>query len=475
MRHSKIIYYPSLSIKGNAKKNGVSIAAIRYYIRANNIDRRAEEKYRIITKCRRYYTRHPHTSKSKLAAETNFSLSTICKYWDYITSDKPFVSFDRNKAKLRQGVIDTPIKVDANGYALWSDVLKEVPSILQLSEQEDVSALSAFFQERPEMPMLFIGSGGERGIFAAFLYGLKYGIGRAITPYQLPSISDDALRRSRIFLLSKGGRNEDIEYAADRVAKVNPDNSACLTFNTGPDNLMLNAIKGTSVRVFAFPHLHFSSGFTSVRTKYFKLGLFYRAFGGSQSIMSKIKIDLSPASCFIFKLNKDGVDIPSFKQIHHYLVLFGGYSEPVAADFESVMAETGIASAQVSDYRNYCHGRFIFASNHTKNNKEPRQHSDAAMILLITPREKNIAVSVMNKAIPAQMPVVIVETEHNSPLATIDLMIKTNVLIGVIGEKAFGINPYSPQNYSSEIDKRVPKNGVKFKSDFKKWGNLSIE
>ena len=39
MRESKIQYNPSLSVAQNAKRNSVSEAAIRYYIKVNNIDR----------------------------------------------------------------------------------------------------------------------------------------------------------------------------------------------------------------------------------------------------------------------------------------------------------------------------------------------------------------------------------------------------------------------------------------------------
>ena len=46
----------------------------------------------------------------------------------------------------------------------------------------------------------------------------------------------------------------------------------------------------------------------------------------------------------------------------------------------------------------------------------------------------------LKNVIPARMPVILIETEHNSPLAILDLEVKTNVLIGEIGEKAYGIN-----------------------------------
>ena len=114
MRQSKITYYPSLSVKENAKRNGVSEAAVRYFIKANHIDRRAEGKVQIIAVCRKYFAFHPKASKSKVARETKYGLSTIRKYWEYIATDKPFVDFDRNKAKERQEAIKSPDKAVFN-------------------------------------------------------------------------------------------------------------------------------------------------------------------------------------------------------------------------------------------------------------------------------------------------------------------------------------------------------------------------
>lgn len=474
MKRSKIVYYPSLSVEDNAKKNGVSVAAVRYYIKANHIDRRAEEKARIITNCRKYLSFHPRASKSKVAKETKYGLSTIRKYWEYISTEKPFVDFDREKANLRQSVIQAPDKVAANKYELWSEVLRDIPDMLRLAETEDVRELRKFFREKPEMPMLFIGSGGQQGDYAALLYGINGGIGKAITPYTFPSISDNALKHSRVLLMSKGGRNDDIMYASRRAVEANAENTACLTFHASKENRMMKTLNGTAAKVFLFNHPEIKDGFTSVRGKFYKHGLLYRAFTGEQEIVSKINIDLTPDLCFEYRLNREGIDLPNLKQINHFLVLYGGYAEPVAMDFESIMVEAGIASVQVSDYRNFCHGRFIFASNHTRNYKEPREQSDAAMVMLITPRERKIAADLLKDVIPAKMPIILVETEHNSPLATIDLLIKANVLVGEIGEKAYGINPYSPQNYSG-IDKRVPINNIKFTADFRMWGNLTYK
>lgn len=102
MRESKITYYPTLSVKENARKNGVSEAAIRYYIKTNNLDRRYERKLNIIAKCRKYLKNHPKATREELHNKLGYGLTTIRQYWEYITTEKELMDFNSSKAKKRQ-------------------------------------------------------------------------------------------------------------------------------------------------------------------------------------------------------------------------------------------------------------------------------------------------------------------------------------------------------------------------------------
>ena len=174
-------------------------------------------------------------------------------------------------------------------------------------------------------------------------------------------------------------------------------------------------------------------------------------------------------------MNRDSAVPVSLEWVEHFCILYSGYGEPVAHDFESVMAEAGMGSVQVCDYRNFCHGRFVFPSNFTENDREPRYRSDVAVVLLITPRDRKLAEDVRKIAVSGKTPVITIETELNSALATIDLLIKTHVLIGYIGEQGKRTNPHEPYNYNSkDVRKEYPKNRVKFIQEQKANGNLVL-
>ena len=122
-RESKIQYNPALSVKENAKRNGVSEAAIRYYIKINDIDRRFDRKQNVIEDCRKYLKKHPKATWDEVQKKTGHSLSTIRKYREFITTEKELTDFNSNKIKRRQ------LRQPNNFYATHPSVAQDIISI----------------------------------------------------------------------------------------------------------------------------------------------------------------------------------------------------------------------------------------------------------------------------------------------------------------------------------------------------------
>ena len=70
MKESKIKYNPALTVKENAKLNGVSLAAVRWHIKENHLDRRFERTQNLIADCREYLRKHPKATKTELHKKT---------------------------------------------------------------------------------------------------------------------------------------------------------------------------------------------------------------------------------------------------------------------------------------------------------------------------------------------------------------------------------------------------------------------
>jgi len=99
MKESKIKYNPALTVKENAKLNGVSLAAVRWHIKENHLDRRSERTQNLIADCREYLRKHPKATKAELHKKTGYSLSTIRIHWDYISGEKEWTNFDSEKVE----------------------------------------------------------------------------------------------------------------------------------------------------------------------------------------------------------------------------------------------------------------------------------------------------------------------------------------------------------------------------------------
>ena len=100
-RNTKIKYDPSLSVVENAKMCGVSVAAIRYYIKTRGIDRRYEGKVKVVEGMKAYLVEHPNATRAELQRATGHGINTIRRYWDVLHGTEELPT-NQNKSTLRE-------------------------------------------------------------------------------------------------------------------------------------------------------------------------------------------------------------------------------------------------------------------------------------------------------------------------------------------------------------------------------------
>lgn len=337
----------------------------------------------------------------------------------------------------------------------FKETLALIPDAIHWAGTQDVEGLRKFFAEHPQQPLYCLGSGGSFSAmdYAALLYEAHQGMAKALTPLSMSSVSDKALAGSKILFTTTSGKGVDEKYMAKRATKANPRNT-CAMVRKEEDNDIVKTLKKAGARWFAYEWLTQPKSFIATIDVICKFGLLYKAFTNDGDMLGKLNVDTTPSQCFTYAPRAEG-SIPKLQDIKNYIVLYDGWSRPVAVDFESKMVESGIASVQLCDYRNWCHGRFIFLSKHL---------SDSALVLFLTPKEHQFVKDMIwgvtwidkKDVFPRNTPVIKVETALDSPLATIDLLVKMYVLFDEIA-KAHDEEPCSPQNPCG-IDKRFPKN-----------------
>ena len=359
-----------------------------------------------------------------------------------------------------------------------NDPLKNVPAELRWAAKQDVSGLRDFFMNNPGMPYVTCGMGGAFSscVYSALLYGAHCGLGRAMTCFALNSLSDATLLGSKVLINSAGGRNDDVVQVADRLHKLNHPAAANLTMFDNRENRLKKKISALNPAGSFNLNGHevFNEGetFVNITPAITSYSLYYKAFTGKTDFT-----ELDLRSRYTYTANDGQREVPPLQNIDHFVVLYGGYGEPVAYDFESIIVESGFASVQLADYRNFTHGRFCFVGNHLTD-------GNTAVVMLVTPREKGIVERYRkisnserfkgsDQVLPDNTPVITLETEHDSPLASIDLLIQQTRLYSDIsdarGVKSLG-NPVC-----KNIDKRAPRSLIRFIKDLQKAGPITLK
>ena len=342
------------------------------------------------------------------------------------------------------------------------DTKQILPAILSYAQSADLSAIRSFLTTNPAEPFVAIGSGGAESAadLAALLYGARGGLSVAVSPYTLNSFSDETLKTGKVLLVSRGGHNNDIVYATRRALKVNPGKSAALNFSCGDRNDARKLfLKAGSARSFDIPGLTVHDAFISTQTPVMYFALLCRAFDPSVDLS---KYRTAPSVPYRLERN-DGTPLSpeDFKEVRNFVFLHGSWGRPVAANLEGKLVESGLCPACVVDFRNYCHGRFIFTSAHLE---------DSAVVMFVSPREKDIAART-RKFLPASTRLVLIETEADAPDASLDLLIRSSAFFfDLCG--ATDTNWESPKN-PGKIDKRQPM-WVPFMAEMKRIGPLTL-
>ena len=367
---------------------------------------------------------------------------------------------------------NTPKKPLARGKKpLMSELLKDTRKYLEQAQQADVEPLREFLFTNPERPLVAMGHGGSHSSasYAALLYGASSGLGRVMTPYLANSLSDETLRNSKLLLISKSLMNQDAVYIADRMANVNPEHSCFFTMTQKENDNMrrVKKINPTSLvnRPFDLPH-----GFISVNGTFAYFSLLYKAFTGDSNFAGKLALSDKLDDNFTYRTIDGTIAPPDLSQISQFTVLYGSYGEPVAHKMESNMTEAGLASCVITDYRDECHGRFMALSNFIKSAKHPQ--TDCALVVLVTPREESLCRAVLER-MPGHLPVVIIRTDIDTPLGSIDLLYKMCMFVAHYGEHVLGSNPNDPLNKGGFV-KGVLRDEAHFQDDFALYGPLSL-
>lgn len=307
----------------------------------------------------------------------------------------------------------------------FKEELEKLSDTIRWAEKQDVASLAKFlFAEDKRVPLVCIGSGGSLSAchYAAMLYRQRNGVlAEAMTPLQLMYAGRDIIRDSKLLFLSASGKNKDILNAIKYGVKYNEAGMMSLTLRkNNPTEELLE--KFPKVQRWCEDIPSDKDGFLATNSLVATFTLLCRSFNQAP-VSNGISQERTYSTNYEFDLSA----------IQNFLVLYGAAGEPVAWDIESKLTEAALGSALLSDYRNFGHGRHHWFS---------KKGDNSCIIALITPVERELAYKTIG-CLPKDVPVIFIETELETPAASIDMLLKAFRFVNDLGE-ARGIDPGRP-------------------------------
>ena len=240
----------------------------------------------------------------------------------------------------------------------YSDEISAIPNTITWALSQDVKPLARAVGAVADDNLLAIGSGGSYSVaaYAAFLHELRFGrMARAGTP--LEAITFHAAPRSMVRLyLSAEGRNKDI-LAAARAGFADDASAIALTMTT-QNPLREYCNEHGCVQSIAFDMPWEKDGYLATNSLIAMMVVMARAYRTADPDSLLFQLDAAwlerrrswyARSDCVANL-ADGAELT---------VLFGQAGRIGAIDLESKFAEAALGACQVTDYRQFAHGRHL--------------------------------------------------------------------------------------------------------------------
>ncbi len=288
--------------------------------------------------------------------------------------------------------------------------LAALSDTLEWATRVSIESVEKFVVAAHHAPLLAVGSGGS--MTAAHLAALLHrhygnGISRHATPLEV-LLDETHLHRSAVLILSASGRNHDVLAAARAASEA--EVQVLGSISTRSKSPLADQVSNYN-NGFAFAGQNPSGkdGFLATNSLLATLAILARAYG-----VQLPSNDVTP-DC-------PGVD-PALGR-GSAIVLHGGWSSPAATDFESRLHESTLLNVQVSDYRNFGHGRHLWLA---------RRGDESVVLALVTPETASLAKRTL-ALVPNDIPVISFETEIPGPWGCIDLLTMVLHWTGALGE-----------------------------------------
>lgn len=286
--------------------------------------------------------------------------------------------------------------------------LSALPDTYGDALRTDASAICEAFARLGQRPALFIGSGGTMAVasLGAHLHeAARRQPARAVTALEAAEVPP--LERRGAVLFSSSAKHPDARRVLADFQRARFRPALVMTHRDAAD---LQSRAGEDTAILTLPPLQCADGFLATGSILQLTVLLLRAYGFSAALDPELN-----------------ADPPSAKPIRdELLVLTPPALMPVAQDIEVRLVESGLAAVQVTDYRNFAHGRHTgFA-----------RRAARTTVVALSDRGSAPLAEATTRALPAGTDLRRWHTDSDWPRALVDLLIRSMHLVAVVGEAA---------------------------------------
>ena len=341
------------------------------------------------------------------------------------------------QGKFRDSTLVSSFKFQVSSFKTMGKPFKQeltkIKDTIKWAEGQDVTELRSFFSVNAGCPLICIGSGGSfsAASYASMLYKQMCGLAVPMTLLAFDTSSDAIIRDSKLLFFSASGRNKDFLIAFQRGLEVGRGDMAgvCLRESSKLDAIIEKCNPDFRKHTFLIPSV--KDGFLATNSLVAFFVLMYRCF-----------FDGKPSEHIREGIGFTQNHAIDFAKTDNFIVLHSNLSEPVAVDLESKFSEAALGSVLMADYRNFGHGRHQWFDKKGVN---------SCIVALVNDNDRQLAEKTLGK-MPEDVNVVRIESSLRTPLATIDLLVKSFHFASAIGEVR-GIDPGRPgvPDYGTEL------------------------
>lgn len=303
---------------------------------------------------------------------------------------------------------------------------------------EDIRRFQSCIEETSCSPLLAVGSGGSFSAahFAATLHENRFGeLAKAVTP--LEAIAQGSLNNVSVLLLSAGGKNPDIIAAFQHLVRREPRRIIVLCATKySPLSELANGYDFADFVNFASPTGR--DGFLATNTLLSFVLLLSRAYKEPTDQAHPLPPSLNAlvhpkqsATAYAASLRSVCAGLWNRETL---IVLHGSSTHAAALDLESKFSEAALGPVQLTDYRNFAHGR---------HNWLAKRGNSTGVICLISNEDQDIANRTL-KLFPSDVAVARIVIPLSGEQAAIAAMVAALQIVGQAGE-AKGIDPGRPK------------------------------